>query len=129
VSAAASPGRVDAPVSGLRSQKGQILACIMTQTEKFPDCKAVIPARQLTMPVSATPTISFVGLPEGDYAIAMIHDENGNGKLDTMMGMPREGFGFSRNPAIRMGPPTFASAMFHIGSGTVSEPIKVKYML
>jgi uncharacterized protein (DUF2141 family) len=31
----------------------------------------------------------------GKYAIAVIHDENCNGKLDTnMFGIPKEGYGF-----------------------------------
>ena len=36
---------------------------------------------------------------------SLLHDENENSKLDTMLKIPKEGFGFSRNPAIRMGPP------------------------
>ena len=54
-------------------------------------------------------------LPRGDYALAVIHDENGNARLDTIAGIPREGFGFSRNPPIRFGPPRFAAARFDLG--------------
>ena len=71
----------------------------------------------------------FDGLPSGDYALALIHDENGNGKLDTVMGIPREGFGFSRNPAIRFGPPKFVESRIEVTSGGVDETVKVKYLL
>ncbi len=36
-------------------------------------------------------------LPEGEYAIAIYHDENGDKKCNTnMIGIPTEGFGFTR---------------------------------
>jgi uncharacterized protein (DUF2141 family) len=59
----------------------------------------------------------------------LIHDENSNNKLDTMLGIPREGFGFSRNPVIRFSAPKFAAARFNVTSGTVDETVRVKYML
>ena len=65
----------------------------------------------------------------GTYAIAAVHDENGNGKLDTVLMMPHEGFGFSRNPAIRFGPPKFKNASFAVGTEVVTQKVKMKYML
>jgi len=51
---------------------------------------------------------AFKNIPNGTYAIAVIHDENDNGKLDkNFLGIPKEGYGFSNN--IR---PTFRSANF-----------------
>lgn len=36
-------------------------------------------------------------LPEGEYAIAIYHDENGDKKCNTnLLGIPKEGFGFTR---------------------------------
>ena len=41
----------------------------------------------------------FEGLPAGDYALQVIHDENDNGDLDkNLLGIPSEDYGFSRNP-------------------------------
>ena len=64
----------------------------------------------------------------GIYAIALIHDENANGKLDTALMIPREGFGFSNNPAIVFGPPKFAAARFTVENGETTQSIKMKYM-
>jgi uncharacterized protein (DUF2141 family) len=37
----------------------------------------------------------FSDIKPGNYAIAVIHDENRNGELDTnMFGIPKEGYGF-----------------------------------
>ena len=57
----------------------------------------------------------------GDYSLLVIHDENRNGKLDKMLGMPREGFGFSRNPAIRMGPPRYGDVRFAVPPGAAGR--------
>lgn len=65
---------------------------------------------------------------DGTYAIAIVHDENGNNRLDKMLLLPREGFGFSRNPAITTGPPSFKAASFTV-SGDVQQAIRMKYML
>jgi uncharacterized protein (DUF2141 family) len=122
------PGSLDAGVQGFRNQKGQVLACLTTQPKAFPNCQDDPHARQITVSTRLAGTLKFEGLPSGTYALALIHDENGNGKLDTFMGIPKEGFGFSKNPAIRMGPPSFASAKVAITTGEHDETVKVKYL-
>jgi len=130
LSAASAPGSVDAGVTGLRSAKGLVLVCMTTRADHFPDCQDDPQARRLKVPASAAGDLKFTGLPTGNYAIALIHDENGNNRLDTMLGIPREGFGFSRNPAIRFGPPRFDAAQFSVSGGVqVGTSVRVKYML
>ncbi len=127
---ASPPGSVDAGVVGLRSTKGQVLVCLTAQADHFPDCQDDPNARRLKVPAGSAGSLRFNGLPTGNYAIALIHDENGNNKLDTTFGIPREGFGFSRNPVIRFGAPSFSSAQFSVsGSSAVGETVRVKYML
>ena len=126
---ATAPGSVDAGVVGLRSLKGQILVCMTTRADHFPDCQDDPQARRMKVPAATATELKFTGLPTGNYAIALIHDENGNNKLDTFVGIPREGFGFSRNPVIRFGPPKFDAAQFPVGGGAqVGTSVRVKYM-
>lgn len=126
---ATAPGSIDAGIEGLRSGKGQVLVCLTMRPDHFPDCHDDPQARRLAVPTGQAAALKFSGLPTGGYAIALIHDENGNNKLDTVMGIPKEGFGFSRNPVIRFGAPKFAAARFDVTSGTVDETVRVKYML
>ncbi len=73
-------------------------------------------------------TIRFTGVKPGDYAIALLHDENDNGKADRTLGMiPREGYGFSRDAKVRMGPPKFRDAVFTHGAEKQSLAIKMRY--
>ena len=125
---ATAPGSLDAGIQGFRSQKGQVMACLTTRPQNFPNCQDDPNARRMTVPTRAAGMLKFGGLPSGTYALALIHDENGNGKLDTMMGIPKEGFGFSKNPAIRFGPPSFKSAEVAITSGEHDETVKMKYL-
>ena len=115
-------------VQGLRSARGNFLICVTRSPEHFPDCSHDPDRRHFTVPVTSG-AIALGAMAPGTYAIAIIHDENGNGKLDTFAGIPREGVGFSRNPAIRFGAPSFRSAQFQMLDGAVRQDIKVKYFL
>jgi uncharacterized protein (DUF2141 family) len=68
-------------------------------------------------------------VPPGDYALLVLHDENGNNKVDTMLGIPREGVGFSRNPRLMFGPPRFEAVRIHIPAGASETDVKLQYFL
>lgn len=126
---ATTPGvDVTATVSGLRSQQGQVLACLTTNPRDFPDCRHDPAARKLALPARNGMTLDFGAVASGDYAISLLHDENGNGKADMVVMVPREGFGFSRDAAVRFGPPRFASAMFVVGNEPVRQTIRMRYI-
>ncbi len=120
---------LDVSVSGLRSTKGVVQVCLTARADKFPGCKGDPQARRLSVAAKDAGNFSFRDLPAGNYAMALIHDENANEKLDTTFGIPREGFGFSMNPAIRFGAPSFKDSQFAIGSGETAQRVKMKYLL
>ena len=54
-------------------------------------------------------------LSPGSYAVAVLHDVNGNGKMDTrLLRLPKEPYGFSRDAEPKMGPPQFEDAVFEL---------------
>ena len=119
---------VEAVITGVRSAKGNVLVCLTANAKAYPDCGKDPKSRKLSLPARATLTAKFEDVAPGTYAIALIHDENGNNKMDVVLFVPKEGFGMSRNPAVRMGPPTFKSAAFVVGADPVKLPITMKYM-
>lgn len=119
---------VSATVTGLRSAKGQVVACLTMRPDIFPDCQRDPTARALKTPAAQTVTLDFGRVPKGVYAIALFHDENGNGKLDKRLIIPREGYGFSRNAPVMMGPPRFASAAFATSGADHHETIRMRYI-
>lgn len=129
--AAASPptAELDVAVSGLRNQRGAVMLCLTRRgAGQFLDC-AHDPARVTRIvPSAAAGDIRIGGLAPGDYALLVIHDENRNGRLDKMLGLPREGFGFSRNPALRMGPPHYQDVRIAI-AGKMRQAVRLTYLL
>jgi uncharacterized protein (DUF2141 family) len=52
-------------------------------------------------------------IPNGNYAIALYQDQNGNGKLDTnFFGIPTEPYAFSNNKAPVFSEPSFEDCKF-----------------
>lgn len=125
---AASPGAVELELAGLRSAKGVVQLCLTRDPVNFPSCTDDAHAEKRTVPASQR-RVAFTGLPSGAYAIALFHDENRNARLDTVLGIPREGFGFSRNPTIAFGPPKFKAADFPVASGATEQRVQLKYLL
>ena len=70
----------------------------------------------------------FERIPPGTYALAVIHDENMNGKLDTKwLGIPREGYGFSNGARALLGTPSFSAASFQYDGETLELTISLHY--
>lgn len=129
---APQPGStVTVTVTNLRNAEGLVQACMMSSEKSFPKCEGVDKA--LTASVTAregTLTLTFKNVKPGRYAIALLHDENANGKADRVLGlMPKEGFGFSRDAPVRMGPPKFSEAVFDMGGEDHAMTIKMRYLL
>ena len=103
--------------------------CLTRNPAHFPDCNGDPAALKRSVRAADAASIRFTGVGAGVYALAVIHDENGNGRLDRFMAIPREGFGFSRNPAIRMGPPRFEEVRFEVAAGPVRQAVRMKYLL
>ena len=53
------------------------------------------------------------GLPEGNYAVMVMQDTNGNGRLDFNHYIPTEPYGISNNPQLA-GPPSWQDAVFKV---------------
>ncbi|WP_294323708.1 DUF2141 domain-containing protein [uncultured Sphingomonas sp.] len=121
-------GTLDVRISDLRSTKGVIRLCLTADPKNFPGCTDDRNAVTRTF-AAGTPGVRIAGLGRGDYAVSVIHDENNNAKLDTFAGIPREGFGFSRNPAIRFGPPKFSAAEFPLAGDVTMQQVRIRYLL
>jgi uncharacterized protein (DUF2141 family) len=104
-------------------------ACLTQSAEHFPDCEADASSLKLSVPAKEAGELHFRNLAAGTYSVSIIHDENGNGKLDTFVAIPREGFGFSGNPPIRFGPPKFGEASFRLNTGRNTQVVRVRYLL
>lgn len=116
-------------IEGLRNHEGMIHACMTRQEKLYLHCDKDPASYRLSIPASNT-ELHLTGITPGDYALAILHDENGNGKVDTnFVGMPKEGVGFSNNASGFMGPPAFSAVRFHVNAGHNAQTIRIKYLL
>ena len=59
----------------------------------------------------------FKDLPDGNYAVAVFHDENMDNKLNTnFLGVPKEAYGFSNNFKPVISKPKFSDTQFGLHS-------------
>jgi uncharacterized protein (DUF2141 family) len=94
----------------------------------FPNCDGDPGALKRTVPADVR-RMRFTGVPAGRYALSVVHDENANRKLDTFAGIPTEGFGFSRNPVVRFGPPRFDKVSIELAAGFARTSVRMQYLL
>jgi len=96
---------------GLRNDTGSVFVALFANAADFAANRAL---RGGVAPISGgSAQLVFADTQPGAYGVAVFHDENGNGKLDTnVIGIPTEGFGFSRDAAGTFGPPDFAQMRF-----------------
>jgi uncharacterized protein (DUF2141 family) len=115
-SASECTGTIRAVLDGIRGNSGNLCYQLFAGEEGFPTDPAHA-VRGGCMAVSGRNEIVIEGLCDGSYALSFLHDVNGNGQLDTgAFGIPTEPFGFSNNPQIRMGPPSYAECAFELRS-------------
>ena len=99
-------------IVGADPASGQFLVSVFDRSETW--MKAPVASQTLKV-TSDGSSQSALKLPSGTYAIALIHDVNGNGKMDTnALGIPTEAFGFSNGARARFGPPPFGKAAFRL---------------
>jgi len=68
---------------------------------------------------------SLGNIPFGYYAVKAFHDEDQDDDVDTKFGIPLEGFGFSNNPSIFSGAPSYDKAKFLFDTDSMSVEIKL----
>ncbi|MDD3798760.1 MAG: DUF2141 domain-containing protein [Novosphingobium sp.] len=123
----AHPASLAVTVTGLHSTRGQLVACLWRDKTGFPSCEKSSTALRQVLPVTGTSMhIAFSGLAPGQYAVTVLHDEDGNGKMKhNFIGMPAEGVGVSNNPG---GMPGYAKSLIDIAPGSAIS-IRMRYLL
>ncbi|HEX2733963.1 MAG TPA: DUF2141 domain-containing protein [Polyangiaceae bacterium] len=101
-------------VSELRNSKGNVAVALFDSPSAFPDQQRALVGK-LAKIDGRTASLKFVGLKPGTYAVAVLHDENRNDKMDfNLLGMPLEGYGFSNDAQVMFAPPSFDEAAFRL---------------
>lgn len=101
-------------VQGVKSSIGNINIAIYNRSQGFLKFEEVFKADRISAK-EATTTFKIMDLPNGEYAVAIFHDENGNDKLDTnWLGIPKESVAFSNAKIKTFGPPSYRECAFNL---------------
>ncbi|HMN82803.1 MAG TPA: DUF2141 domain-containing protein [Burkholderiaceae bacterium] len=120
--ARAAAGTLELQVDNVGSAEGSLMIALYDKAGDWRD-RPVRSLQQVARPGSVT--VTFADLPPGSYAIALYHDRNGNGKLDSnVMGIPREPYGFS-GKAPTMGPANWEQARFEVPAAGARVVVKL----
>jgi uncharacterized protein (DUF2141 family) len=111
-------------ITKVKSDKGQIAVALYNSEKDFMKVRY---QGKVTKALKGTVEIVFDNIPVGYYGLSVIHDANENLKLDTnILGIPKEGFGFSNNAMGTFGPPSFEKAKVEVNTNK-SASISMKY--
>jgi len=122
-------GTLVVEVGGVRNANGTLNVSLFSSAEGFPDDSTqVFRSASSVLSEEETLVFRFERLEFGVYAVSILHDENDNGSMDTnFLGVPREGFGFSNNPRIGFGAPSFNACGFRFDTNATTLSVQVRY--
>lgn len=115
---AAGAAQIEVDVVGANGEQGAIGCQLFASEAGFPRDLSASVAKTLQPIRGAGAQCVFRGLEAGSYAVAVMHDENGNRTLDlNFAGVPTEGYGVSNNHVHALSAPTWAELHFTLTAG------------
>ena len=111
-------GELRIKVSNIYPVEGKLYVAVYDNADNYMDLEKK--AFQKIVPVRhETELVVFDNIPEGEYAVSIFQDLDGNGELDkNSLGIPGEPYGFSNDARGTFGPPKFRKAKFQVTNQT-----------
>jgi uncharacterized protein (DUF2141 family) len=115
-------------VQGVRSNQGLVAVTLYADdSSKFLMHHGSLYVGRVPAMAPATRVCIYIPAP-GVYALAVYHDANANRKFDrTGIGLPNEGFGFSNDPPVFLGMPSFKRVRISVPKTDLNTTIKLRY--
>ena len=120
-------GKIIVTVTNLVNNNGVCKTCLFTNASSFAGKGPAFKCAELKIQ-NKKAVVIFDAVPDGAYAIAVFHDENNNNKMDkNFIGIPKEGYGASKNKLPFASAPTFKENRFEIKPGsTINITIRLR---
>lgn len=116
-------------ITNLENNKGVCKACVFANADSFGGAGSPFKCTQATI-ANKSAQLVFEGIPEGDYAVSVFHDANNNNKMDkNFLGIPKEGYGASKNKLPFASAPKFNENKFTVQNHTINKlTIRLRYL-
>lgn len=111
------------------NNRGSCIVCLYNNARAFAGKGAPVACNTVSI-ANRTAAVQFDNLPEGTYAVSVIHDANDNKKFDTnFLGIPKEGYGASQNRLPFAAAPKFDDNKFTVAAGGIATSnIELRYV-
>jgi uncharacterized protein (DUF2141 family) len=119
---AAQAGDVTVTLTGVQARGGELLVTLQSEGQFMQRAGF---GQRVENPGVGDVTVTFIDVPAGDYAVSVLHDQNGDGQMQVSeIGIPTEGWAMSHGAELR-GPPTFAQVKVAIpaAGAALTEPM------
>lgn len=122
------PG-IHVKIPNIRNSAGSVACALFESTAGFPSEFLEFATNIVMIKIQdSQANCHFLDIPPGTYALAVIHDENLDGKLATnFLGVPTEGYGFSSGAKATMSAPSFEDAIFSYNGQNLDMTIRLNY--
>lgn len=115
-------------IGEFRNTKGHVLVSVFDNASDFPENEQNALVNKKVKVTQKKHTILIEDLPEGEYAVVFLHDENGNEEMDTnFVGAPTEGYGASNDAVNTFSAPKYKDAKFLLEGEKKSLKLKIFY--
>lgn len=117
-------------IENVKDDHGSLIVSLFSveRSESFPAHDDQAFRKTAVRALEGRTVLVFQNLNDGEYAISVVHDENDNGRMDhNALKMPKEGFGFSNQPSLIFGLPSFKRAAFTVSPSARDIKIPLTY--
>lgn len=120
-------GEIKVKVTGVNKKRGEVMLALFSSPKGFPYETSYAIQKQKGNAANGSVEVNFTNIKPGTYAIALFHDTNGDGKLNTnFMGIPKEGYGVSNNTYNTFSAPGYKESSF-VHNNSSELTIQMKY--
>lgn len=122
------PARLYVDVRNIRKSEGLIAVTLYADdSRKFLASRGSLYVGRV--PARAPETSVCIYLPKtGTYGLAVYHDADADRKFDrTGIGLPAEGYGFSNDPAVILGLPSFRAVRLSVPRSGMRTSVRLRY--
>lgn len=113
---------------GFRNAQGLARIAVFSSAQGFPDRPTDNRYAASVKIFDGSARVRFAGLPQGDYAVSVLHDEDLDAKIKLgFMGIPQEGYGISNGGKASFGPPKYEESLVKLRKNRELVKIRINY--
>jgi uncharacterized protein (DUF2141 family) len=116
-------------VQGARNQQGSIAVTLYgSDPARFLASGGKLARLRVPVQAGGRAEACFAIAAPGLFAVAIYHDENNDHDFNlSVIGLPKEGYGFSNDAPTRFGVPSFADVRFAVEQAGRTVPVQLRY--